>query len=75
MARKDGFLLSMIFFSLFMISLVLTNALGFTLRKTFENKTMLPYLEKTENKKDRKILSDMFQEEIKRDSVVVNSGS
>ena len=75
MARKDGFLLSMIFFSLFMISLVLTNALGFTLRKTFENKTMLPYLEKTENKKDRKILSDMFQEEIKRYSVVVNSSS
>lgn len=75
MARKDGFLLSMIFFSLFMISFLFVNSLGLTLRKSFEKKTRLPYLEKTENEKDRRALSEMFQEEIKCYSVVVNSSS
>lgn len=74
-ASKEGFFLGVVFFSLFRISLALTNSLGFALRKQFEEKRRLPYLDKTREKKDRERLSLIFQEEIKRYSSIVNSSS
>lgn len=69
--QEKGRLLSLCFFTLFRVGNALLLFLPLSLRKGFEKKRRLPYLDWTREKNDRASLSKAFQREVNRYSTAV----